>query len=96
MLLEKVGLNLGKEIIAWTRVSVLLHGHPTYHSDGVLTTPISVPDFRTFLRLPINEVVAYNEFGQYSLMRKTDKFRQLKNEEVESIIEELNKKLLIF
>ena len=43
------------------KTSVMLHGHPTYYINGVSTTPISEPDFRTFLRLPINEVVAYNE-----------------------------------
>ena len=75
------------------KTSVMLHGHPTYYINGVSTTPISEPDFRTFLRLPINEVVAYNEIGQYSLMRKTNKFRRLKEEEVTSIIEELHKRL---
>lgn len=82
---SKLPLNL--------KTSVMLHGHPTYYLNGVSTTPLSVPDFRTFVRLPMNEVVAYNEFGQYSRMRKTDKFQQLKAEDVKSIIDELYKRL---
>ncbi len=76
-----------------SKTSVLLHGHPTYYTDGVLTTPLSEPDFRSFVRLPMNEVVAYNELGQYSRMRKTDKFQQLKTEDIKSIIDELYKRL---
>ena len=75
------------------KTSVMLHGHPTYYLNGVLSTPLSVPDFRTFVRLPMNEVVAYNELGQYSRMRKTDKFQQLKTEDIKSIIDELYKRL---
>jgi len=75
------------------QTSVLLHGHPTIHSKGIRTTTISVPDFRTFLRLPLNECVAYNEFGEFASIRKLDNFTKPSEENVDNIIETLYTKL---
>ncbi len=76
-----------------SKTDVLLHGHPTYHKLGVITTPISIPDFRSFIRLPLNEVVAYNELGQISSIRKLDSFQPLSPEKIRTIILYLEKEL---
>lgn len=61
-----------------------VHGHP----DGVenVTTPISFGDFRNLVNsLVEKESIVLNKQGEYSILKKTDKFVPLKENKIEAL-----------
>lgn len=61
-----------------------VHGHPD--QVGNITTPISFGDFTALVASPIEkESIVFNKNGEYSLLRKTDKFVPLDDEEIEKL-----------
>ena len=63
-----------------------VHGHPDGKDNK--TTPISPTDCITLINNPlIKESIVFNKNGEYSILRKTDNFRPLDEEEQKRLIE---------
>lgn len=60
-----------------------IHGHPDNTGQNI-TTPISFSDFRSLVTIPIEkESIVFNKRGEYSILKKTDRFVSLEEELIE-------------